>query len=161
MDKRDQLDEFAEKIIRYAKTNGVWEVRPNITDAGVSVQYTRTFGTTDVYQPGEQLGFYVIFDDWCLNPVYVGRGIVSKRIYRFFKEIVGKARHDETHPAATKYKSTYSQEKINNTRWSVAIVWDHDLEEAPQEILNMADERVAEILGSRFNRRTIGNSLPI
>lgn len=160
---RDKIENIAQHIIEKVGTNGVWEAIPHFTENGLSMQFTNPNLRTEYHVPDKRLGYYIIYDDCYDEPVYVGFGNVGNRIYRFFKEIYGKSRKDETHPAANRYRKNTTPSKILQRKWKVTVIWEDDIEISDKNpiILCHVDERIAELLNSRFNRKTIGNFLPL
>ena len=102
-------------------------------------------------------GYYTIFNGPV--PLYTGFSAhsVGNRVYRFFKELAGLSRHDESHSAAKKFR-------LNGGKLSwpyqLRTVYLSDLIEDYGELpsfttLNKIDTRIAIKFKSRYNTATI------
>lgn len=161
---REELEAYSSAVIDQKNLGfHFYKVRPYLTESGVRLDYG-----SDTEYPlirSKEKGFYFIYDDPTVYPVYVGRGVVDNRIYRFFKELLGKSREDEGHPGAKRYKQSqenWDVKALIDINWHVQIVWDDEIKITPtEEVYKYADDRVAELLRSRYNRQTVGKALDI
>lgn len=133
------------------------------TPKGVRFVGTNMFGTRDKVSLFDTPGLYVIYKGKrCL---YVGltHTSVYNRIYRFQKQLKGRSRGDESHPAAEKARKD-GLKSLHNTKMkffpmkSVKKIIEQVCEIDPDYKIKYEnfplDEYIAPLLKSKYNTRT-------
>jgi hypothetical protein len=136
------------------------EVITDVYKTGIYILWRKTGNMLECMYVG-QTGKDVI------NPIFpclVPNNTIRNRVYRWFKELLGKSRPTESHPGAKKAREEYGA--TVNDIWYLKIIPSETIEKVLKDnkvILtktDQLDEHVAHILKSMCNVRKSGEPSP-